>query len=216
MAAYDNIPGLNDYVLVTGYSEYEIGLDYPHQIRRVSTGRIVKESIDNDGYLRLSLIDDDGKRKTVSKHRIVAQNFVYNDDPVRNTEVDHINKNRTDNHISNLRWASRSTNNRNRTGNKGVNYSFVEYIPDDSVRIHAFRQHTLRDEIYYSLSTNQFYLRVAEYAYRIMHQNVRGRKTFALARSTESKQVRLYNDEVAANIDVYTPIDADEADEEDL
>ena len=49
-------------------------------------------------------------------HRIVAQCFVPNDDPENKTMVDHINGNRVDYRIENLRWATPSQNS---VGNRG-------------------------------------------------------------------------------------------------
>jgi hypothetical protein len=47
-------------------------------------------------------------------HRLVAQAFIPN--PNNLPEVDHINNNRFDNHVTNLRWCSRSQNSANTQG----------------------------------------------------------------------------------------------------
>lgn len=52
-----------------------------------------------------------------SMHRIVAKCFVPNDDPEK-TMVDHINGNRIDYRIENLRWATPSENSRGSPGGK--------------------------------------------------------------------------------------------------
>tara|TARA_R100001440_G_scaffold47590_1_gene67507 strand:- start:864 stop:1583 length:720 start_codon:yes stop_codon:yes gene_type:complete len=49
-------------------------------------------------------------------HRIVAECFVPNDDPKNKTVVDHINGNRVDYRVENLRWATLSENS---VGNRG-------------------------------------------------------------------------------------------------
>lgn len=48
--------------------------------------------------------------KPISIHRLVALHFVYNDDPINKTDVDHINYNIDDNRAVNLRWVSKSEN----------------------------------------------------------------------------------------------------------
>ena len=44
-------------------------------------------------------------------HRLLAQAFIPN--PDNKPEVDHINRNRIDNSLDNLRWATRQENSRN-------------------------------------------------------------------------------------------------------
>lgn len=212
---------MEDYVLITGYSDYEIALDYPHQIRRTDNKRIVKESVDTtSGYVRLNLVNDDGKRNKVYKHRIVALTFVPNDDPARNTEVDHINHNRTDNHISNLRWVSKSTNNKNRTGIRGVTYEFVHQLPANSVKINEYNDH-LFDDVYYNADANTFYKKVADDYFRVMHQSSYRNKSYVTTVALGTNQVKLYNHIINNIIDTYPAVDefgnlVDEEDEEQI
>lgn len=53
-----------------------------------------------------------------SIHRIVARCFIPNDDPENKTMVDHINGNRVDYRIENLRWVSASENSKGTPGGK--------------------------------------------------------------------------------------------------
>ena len=64
-------------------------------------------------YVNLRL--EDGKRKLVRLHRLIAIQFLPN--PKNLEMVDHINGDKMDNRISNLRWASQSDNNRNMKNN---------------------------------------------------------------------------------------------------
>lgn len=54
----------------------------------------------------------DGKYNYCLVHRLVANAFVYNPNPEQNTQVDHLNMNRTDNRAINLEWVSPSENTR--------------------------------------------------------------------------------------------------------
>ncbi|EGB03361.1 hypothetical protein AURANDRAFT_34120 [Aureococcus anophagefferens] len=67
---------------------------------------------DKDGYLQVNL-SKSGVRKTVRVHRLVALAFIENTD--NKPFVDHIDRDRTNNNISNLRWATKSENQANQT-----------------------------------------------------------------------------------------------------
>ena len=83
---------------VINHPNYEICTEYPHKIRKKTTGRILKECISPAGYHQVGL---DGK--TCVKHRLIAIQWIPNDNPKLKIQVDHINRDRTDNRIDNLR-----------------------------------------------------------------------------------------------------------------
>ncbi len=62
----------------------------------------------HNGYLMVDLYND-GKRKKIPVHRLVAEAFI--DNPKNLPCVDHKDGNRTNNHVSNIRWATYSENN---------------------------------------------------------------------------------------------------------
>ena len=80
------------------------------KVKNVITGRMLKAADNKDGYLRINLFDD-GVMKTFTVHRLVANAFINNPDDKEC--VDHKNNNRTNNHISNLRWATNKENSQN-------------------------------------------------------------------------------------------------------
>lgn len=59
------------------------------------------------GYLRLRLTKD-GKSKQFQIHRLVAEAFIPN--PENKPYIDHINTDRTDNRVENLRWVTNKEN----------------------------------------------------------------------------------------------------------
>ena len=65
----------------------------------------------NNNYHKV-VIQYNGVKRNMRVHRLVAETFLPNNNDL--PEVDHIDRNRINNHISNLRWVSRSDNLKNR------------------------------------------------------------------------------------------------------
>lgn len=64
-----------------------------------------------DGYESVSFRKN-GKTYSKYVHRLVAEAFIPNDDPATKNTVDHIDGNKANNEISNLRWLNRAENTR--------------------------------------------------------------------------------------------------------
>jgi len=71
----------------------------------------MKMSPDCCGYLRFGLTNENGYKK-FRIHRLLAIHYIPN--PNNYPEVDHIDRCRTNNDLSNLRWCDRSINRQNR------------------------------------------------------------------------------------------------------
>ena len=141
------------YEVLRDFENYEISPEYPHEIINVITGKIAKETLDiKSGYIKVRL-----KHKSYYKHRIIAFQFIPNDDQKRRF-VDHINHIRTDNRIENLRWVTPSENpsenNRNRSGYKKP-YEFVDELPEESISVNHYNDHVFENLYYFD---NEFYL----------------------------------------------------------
>jgi hypothetical protein len=78
---------------------------------RISSRVMRLQTRKRDGYVCVGLVLD-GHRKTAKVHRLVAEAFLPNPDNLPN--VDHINGDKANNRVENLRWASHSLNQRNR------------------------------------------------------------------------------------------------------
>ena len=111
---------------IQGYPNYLI---YPDgriysKPRKGTKGGFKKLSPNKDGYLRTGLTNSEGKEKKHYVHRLVAN-------PLNLPEVDHIDRNRLNNVLSNLQWVSSKQNQYNtgkRSDNKTdhVNISYSE------------------------------------------------------------------------------------------
>lgn len=75
-----------------------------------SRGHILKPATTIHGYEFIYLFNN-GKKKFCTIHRLVAIAFIPNID--NKPQVDHIDRCKTNNHISNLRWATPSENMQN-------------------------------------------------------------------------------------------------------
>ena len=74
-------------------------------------GRFLKPNPDSHGYLCVVLWKD-GKGKTTRLHRLLGNAYIPNLE--NKPEIDHIDNIRQNNNIENLRWVTRSENERNK------------------------------------------------------------------------------------------------------
>ena len=110
-----------------------------------SMGRHVKGGLMSltpvkDGYLQASL-SKDGDNKKYKVHRLVCKAFIPN--PENKSEIDHINGDKTDNRVENLRWCTHKENMNNplildifkhRVGVKnGFSKSVIQFTKDNEL-----------------------------------------------------------------------------------
>ena len=88
---------------------------------------IIRKPFNTNGYWMVNLCLLNSKIKTLTIHRLIAEHFIEN--PENKPLVDHIDGNKLNNKLSNLRWATRNENMHNQkisksntTGFKGVTY----------------------------------------------------------------------------------------------
>lgn len=89
--------------------------------------RIMKNQLRSTGYPCVRLRDDLGQTKTYSVHRLVAAVFIPN--PDNKPTVDHINRNKLDNNVENLRWATtqeQQENKRVATGQEKIKIKAID------------------------------------------------------------------------------------------
>jgi len=113
-------------------------------------GKWLKPYIDKDGGYHTVNI----KQKTIRLHRLVADAFITGKSDDKN-EVDHIDRNKLNNHYTNLRWVSRGENSRNkiyngckgyRTDCKRKRWEFRIYLNSNKRIAKYFATKTERDQ----------------------------------------------------------------------
>ena len=143
-------------------NDYEILNQYPFTIRRKRNGKVISEFDRGTGYISVAL-----NGKLYQKHRLIAEQFLPNPDNL--PCIDHISRDRSDYHLSNLRWVSRSTNLMNKSSHKGTNYTYVDVIPDESIVVDFYETRNGRREFeHYYYHDGVFYYD-NEINYRILH-----------------------------------------------
>lgn len=98
LEAYSPIKGYNGRYSVTTW-----GRVYDN-----FTGRSSNPQETRKGYLRVDLYDADGGRHHHKVHRLVAEAFIENE--YDKPQVDHIDGNKQNNSVTNLRWVTDEEN----------------------------------------------------------------------------------------------------------
>ena len=105
---------------IEGYDNYVIFED--GVVINIKTGIEMKSRLNKTGYYRIAL-SNNKKQKYFRLHRLLALAFIPN--PDNKETVDHINRVRSDNRLENLRWASKSDQQRNKIGHSNTGFQFI-------------------------------------------------------------------------------------------
>lgn len=79
-------------------------------VRRKNNKNVLSGCIAS-GYRSVKLTFDNGKQQRFYVHRLVAQHFIINNDPLHKTYVNHKDGNKLNNNVNNLEWVSPRENN---------------------------------------------------------------------------------------------------------
>lgn len=184
-----------DYLIHPIYKDYAADQDgniYSLKNKRI---KILDLTEDKDKYLRIHISYKDID-KIVLAHRFIWECF-NNEILDKNIEIDHINRNKQDNRIENLRKASRTINSLNRFNNKEV-----EKLPGDHVPINNYNSHEFIN-IYFSPSTNCIYKSIDDYLFEIpfkIHKTHGYNYPAILVRNINNKQVHISLNKLRKNL----------------
>lgn len=95
------IPGIKKNYYISNYG----------RVFNKKTGKFLKGSLDKDGYLRVNLAFDEGNKRSLRVHRLVAIHFI----PYRikgQDDVNHKDGNPLNNNVNNLEWCTKEENNK--------------------------------------------------------------------------------------------------------
>ena len=99
---------INDEV----YDNYEVsnfGQVRSLKYRHTNEIKILQPCKSVEGYLKVNIYKH-GKRKSINVHILVALAFIQNDDTEHKTQVNHIDENKVNNHVTNLEWTTPKEN----------------------------------------------------------------------------------------------------------
>lgn len=102
--------------------DFLLGYETRYKINRkgdiwsIKQNRMMIPRLSEDGYLKTSLVKEtDLTRHTCFLHRLLALQYIPNPDSL--PEIDHIDRQKQNNELSNLRWCTRIENANNKTTN---------------------------------------------------------------------------------------------------
>ena len=105
----ENLPN-ERWQYITGYNQKYAISDYGRvKSYKHKTVMLLRQSLNSNGYPMVELWKD-GKRKHCLIHRLVAQEFVKNNNPEVNLIVNHIDTNKNNPFYKNLEWTTQSDN----------------------------------------------------------------------------------------------------------
>ena len=104
---YNNQDNQEDLATIDGYKDYKFN-KILNQVINIKSGKYLKNNINSKGYYFINLYKNK-KIKTFLIHRLVYKSHNPLID-IKNFDIDHINQDKLNNNINNLRIATRSEN----------------------------------------------------------------------------------------------------------
>ena len=144
---YRFVDGTEENLVIS--SQGEVLKRYPRSYRyggRKDFYEVVNVKPNASGYLQVNVPI---RNTTTLVHRLVAETFI--DNPNGYTEIDHLNRNKLDNSVANLRWVTHSENMRNSTMHKARS-SWKDIVATDLVTGDTYEFSRSRDIVPFSLS----------------------------------------------------------------
>ena len=124
---------------MTSIEEFSRYLIYENgDVLNIAKGILMKSRI-RFGYKIVDLTNDKGIRKSMRVHRLIGLAYIPN--PLNKPCIDHIDENKTNNHLSNLRWATHAENRQNikqPNKNNKLNEKYISIINKKGYKYYRF------------------------------------------------------------------------------
>lgn len=142
------------FVTLKLHPDYEISTSHPFIVKRKKDEKIMKQTSNNVGYLYVSI-----NGESIEMHRIIAEQFIINDDPIVKTDVDHLNGIKYDNRIENLEWVSHDENCKRRRSYKKQDPEYIDSLDGHNIiKFNEYEKIKL-DRYYYDKTNEKIYLK---------------------------------------------------------
>ena len=139
-------------------SDYEISNEFTEKVKypirktlRNGSIKIISE-FEDGGYIRIAI-----NQRIYFKHKLIAHQWIENDEPETKIYIDHIDRNKLNNNLNNLRWVTASENNKNKNKVKKQPYEYINKLPENTFKVSNFEEIQL-DRYYYDTENKQIYL----------------------------------------------------------
>jgi hypothetical protein len=145
---------------ITGYPNYEVS--NLGKVKNIKTNKFLKHYLSASGYFKCTLVDNNNKNKTFLIHRLVAITFILNLE--NKPTVNHIDRNRLNNNLSNLEWATYKEQNIHKGKPKNIqcNTINVERICKNTNKI-LQKYNSLKDAAYWVINNNLSFVKNNNY-----------------------------------------------------
>lgn len=162
------------------------------RVKNKISGRILKNK-SNGGYhiIKLNVKKNLGKQFRINI--LVAKHFVFNSDPFRKVYVDHIDNNRLNNKMENLRWVTPSEN--------CINYYKQKKYPINPILQYDKNMNLIREWN----NLNELFKNNKKYDKSLMYKCLNGKLKYIYGfiwkykNQKEKKEVKLEDDEIFKN-----------------
>lgn len=153
---------------------------YVDDLGRLYSGKkLMSNNVNKDGYICNALYDDNNKPIPVLRHNVVMQTF-FPEKYMEGLSVDHIDRNRANNILTNLRWATPQQQAYNSKNNKNFYEKVFQNFLDvqdsknkkeddySDLSIHELRQNLLNKGIIDPFLTNFIYFQENEDIHNVL------------------------------------------------
>lgn len=131
-----------EYKVIKNFSRYIVTTE--GDVFNATTNLKIKPSVGTTGYYQLCLTNDGGVQKTKKIHKLVAEAFLSSIDSTQEFVIDHIDGDRLNNKLHNLRIV---TNRENTSNNKGKYKTGVSFYKNRSKPFRA--TYKVKDKSYH-------------------------------------------------------------------